>query len=131
MSAPATSFHAAFAAFLYLFLTWRIIAQRRAKRIDMGAGGDRLLERYVRSHANFAEYTPVTLILLILIELQGWPAWLIHLLGSALLAGRAAHAWSFSAVELRMRSRVLGMTLTIGVLALSGVLLLAGLGVGG
>ena len=66
----------------------------------MGDGGQRLLQRYIRAHGNFAEYAPFGLLLLLLVELGGWPGWLVHCSGSALVGGRAAHAWSFSAAEL-------------------------------
>ncbi len=122
MSAPVTSFYAGLCAFLFLYLAARIIGQRRARRVDMGTGGDRLLERYIRAHGNFAEYAPLGLILLGLLELQGWPSWLIHILGLALVGGRAAHAWSFSAIQLRPRSRVAGMVLTLTMLGLAGLL---------
>ena len=124
MSAPVTSFYAGLCALLLVFLAARIIAQRRAKRVDMGADGDRLLERLIRAHGNFAEYAPLGLILLALLELQGWPSWLIHVLGLALLGGRVAHAWSFSVADFRPRSRVAGMVLTLTMLGLAGLLCL-------
>lgn len=124
-SLPVTSLYAAVLAVLYLALTFRVIGGRRAKRIDMGAGDDRLFERHVRAHANFAEYAPFGLLLLLLLELQGWPGWLLHILGLALLAGRAAHAWSFSAAGLRLRSRTVGMTLTTAMIAVAALLCLA------
>jgi uncharacterized membrane protein YecN with MAPEG domain len=41
-----------------------------------------------------------------------------------LLAGRLAHAWSFSVAELREPSRVAGMVLTTTMLGLAGILCL-------
>lgn len=122
MSAPVTSFYAGLCTFLFLFLTVRTIAERRARQVDMGAAGDPLLERYIRGHANFAEYVPLGLILLGLLELQGWPSWTIHILGLMLLGGRVAHAWSFSVAELRLGSRQVGMVLTLAMLGLAALL---------
>ena len=121
---PVTSLYAALLAALYLWLTYRVIRFRRAERVDMGVGESRLLERYVRAHGNFAEYAPFGLLLLGLLEIGGRPFWLLHLLGAALLAGRVAHAWSFSVAELRLPSRTLGTVLTLTTIAASAVLCL-------
>src|SRR3954454_7781098 len=94
-----TPLYAALLAGLYLFLTVRVVRFRRGHRIDMGDGGQKLMQRYVRAHANFAEYAPFGLLLLLLVELGGWPWWLVHLLGLTLLGGRLAHAFSFSAAD--------------------------------
>jgi hypothetical protein len=124
VSVAVTSLYAGLLAPLYLWLTFRVIRFRRAERVDMGTGESRLLERYVRAHANFAEYAPLSLLLLALLELGGRPGWLLHLLGLALLAGRVAHAWSFSAAELRLRSRAAGMLLTVAPIAIMALLCL-------
>lgn len=121
---PVTSLYAGLLVPLYLWLAFRVIRVRRGQRIDMGTGGDRLVERYVRAHANFAEYAPFGLLLLALLELGGRPFWLLHLLGAALLAGRLAHAWSFSVAELRLASRTLGTALTLAMLGVSAILCL-------
>jgi uncharacterized membrane protein YecN with MAPEG domain len=126
---PVTSLYAALLAALFLFLTSRVIRLRRGHRVDMGDGGDRLLQRYVRAHANCAEYAPFGLLLLLLVEAGGWPGPVVHGLGLMLLGGRSAHAWSFSVAELREPSRVVGMALTTTMLGLAALLCLArGLG---
>ena len=51
-------------------------------------GGDPLMLRRIRGHANFAEYTPLALVLITLLELAGEPRWELHALGASLLAGR-------------------------------------------
>ena len=125
MNIPVTSLYAALLAALYLWLTFRVIRFRRSQQVDMGTGESRLLERYVRAHGNFAEYAPFALLLLGLLETGGRPFWLLHLLGLALLAGRLAHAWSFSVAELRITSRTLGTALTLTMLGVSAILCLA------
>jgi uncharacterized protein len=119
-----TPLYAALLAGLYLFLTVRVVRFRRGHRIDMGDGGQKLMQRYVRAHANFAEYAPFGLLLLLLVETGGWPGWLVHLLGLTLLGGRLAHAFSFSVAELRKRSRVAGMALTMTMLSVAAILCL-------
>ena len=119
-----TPLYAGLLAGLYLFLTVRVIRFRRGHRVDMGDGGQSLLQRYIRAHGNFAEYAPFGLLLLLLVETGGWPGWLVHLLGLTLLGGRLAHAWSFSVAELRGRSRVVGMVLTMAMLGVAAILCL-------
>ena len=125
MEAHVTAFWAALLAPLYAFLTARVIRRRRRQRVDMGTGGDLLLERYVRAQANFLEAVPYALILLLLLELAGTPPWLLHLLGMMLLAGRICHARSFSFAELRGPSGVAGTGLTQTMIIGSALLLLA------
>lgn len=119
-----TAFYGALLTALYLLLTARVIGLRRGRRIDMGDAGDPLAARLVRGHGNFAEYAPLGLVLLLVLETGGWPGWLLHLLGAMLLVGRAAHAWSFSVAELRLPSRTVGMVLTLAMLALAALLCL-------
>jgi uncharacterized membrane protein YecN with MAPEG domain len=121
---PVTALYAALLAALYLVLTVRVIRARQAQRVDLGDGDDALLRRYVRAHGNFAEFAPLGLVMLGLLELGGWAAWLLHGLGLMLLGGRLAHAWSFSVAELRLPSRQLGMGLTMTMLALAALLCL-------
>ena len=124
-----TPLYAGLLGALFLYLTFRVIRFRRGSRVDMGDAGDPLLRRYIRAHANFAEFAPFGLILLLLVELGDWPIWLLHLLGLMLLGGRLAHAWSFSVAEVRLPSRTVGMVLTITMLALAAILcLVRGLG---
>jgi uncharacterized membrane protein YecN with MAPEG domain len=124
-----TALYAALLTALYLALTAGVIRLRRGRRVDMGDGDDLLLRRRLRGHANFAEYVPLGLLLLLLLEQGAWPFWLLHLLGLTLLAGRLAHAWSFRVPELRLPSRTAGMVLTTTMLGVAAVLcLLQGLG---
>lgn len=124
-----TPLYAGLLALVYLSLTFRVIRFRRGQRVDMGDGGDALLQRYIRAHANFAEYAPFGLLLLFLLEQGLWSSWLLHALGIMLLLGRLFHAWAFSVVELRQWPRVAGMVLTTTMLAVAGSLcLVRGLG---
>jgi uncharacterized membrane protein YecN with MAPEG domain len=119
-------------AVLLLVLSYRVILHRRRHRIDLGDGGDPLLGRLVRGQANFAEYAPFGLLLLVLLELGAWPSWLLHGLGGTLTLGRLAHAWSFSVAGLRLPSRTAGMVLTTAMIAIAaGLCLLQSLGLAG
>lgn len=116
-----TSLYAGLIALIFLYLSWRVIAYRRANLISMGDAGSNSLLKRMRAQGNCAEYAPFGLLLLALVELSGAPASAVHFLGSLLLAGRALHAWGFSASPPVMGARVLGMLCTLVMLLLSAV----------
>ena len=92
MLLPITLTLAAACALLNLWLAFRCVRIRVGSKVLHGDGGDPLLARRIRAHANFIEYTPIILILFALIELAiGSPLWLwIGALTYAM--ARAAHA---------------------------------------
>lgn len=119
-----TALYAAIAAFFLIYLSARVIGIRRRERISIGHSGDAVLERAVRNHANFIEYTPMMLILLVLAELQGLSNWAAHLFGVLILASRFIHFAGFRSADAPGVLRVLGMVLTFSTLALLGVILI-------
>lgn len=77
---------------LYLWLTFRVVGLRKASRIGIGTGGNEVLARAVRVHANFGEYVPLTLLMLGLLELSGIRPVLLWIFGIGLLLARILHA---------------------------------------
>ena len=116
--------YAALLALFYVYLSASVIRMRQASAISIGSGGNRLLERRIRVHANFAEYVPLALILLVLMELRGHAAWYLHVLCIALVVGRVAHAWGVSQEPDDFRFRGIGVMLTFAVLAAAALTLL-------
>lgn len=104
--------YAALLALLFVMLSVRTLRTRRRLKIAVGDGGNDEMLRAMRVHANFAEYAPLTLLVLLMLELQGAPAELVHGLGVLLLVGRSVHAWGVSRTDEDYRFRVLGMSLT-------------------
>jgi uncharacterized membrane protein YecN with MAPEG domain len=127
MPLPITSIYAALFALFFVVLSFRVIGARRAGRVAIGDGGNRELLRRLRTHANFAEYVPMTIVLMALMELSGSPAWQLHLVGGLLAAGRFLHAVGFGREPEIMVLRVAGMVLTLSALILTA---LANLGLG-
>jgi uncharacterized membrane protein YecN with MAPEG domain len=117
----ATPLWAALLTLVYLALAGLVIRSRYRTRTAIGSGGDLRLERAIRAHANFAEYVPLALILLLLAELQGAAPWLLHLLGATLLAGRTLHAFGISNTVEVLAFRSSGMVLTFAVLVTAAV----------
>ena len=118
---PITALYAGLLAPLFVLLALRVILQRTKQRVAVGDGQNLKLLRLIRVHGNFAEYVPLALVLMALAESLGAWAWLLHVLGIALVAGRSLHAYGVSQVKEVLRYRQMGMALTFGVL-ISGAL---------
>ena len=123
-----TPAYAALLAVIFAVLAIRVIGRRRVARVSLGDGGDLQLLRRQRAHANFAEYVPLVLILMICAELQQAQFWLLNLVGLCLVVGRVLHAYALSREPEPMSLRVAGMGLTITALligALGNLILVA------
>lgn len=114
-------------ALLGLLLGLNVIRLRWKHRVGIGDGGNREMVRAVRVHANFAEWTPLALLLLLAAELRSAPPDWVAGLGLALLLGRVGHAIGLSRGIGPSVGRSGGMTLTmIVILAAAGLALRGG-----
>jgi uncharacterized protein len=113
-----TSIYAGLCGLLMAWLALQTIKVRRANKVKLGDGGVFELQSAIRAHGNFAEYMPITIIMLFLLEHNGAPVLVIHIIGLAFLYGRWLHAQGLLKDNLRYRVRGMGFTLTI-LLALS------------
>ena len=120
-----TPIYAASFAILLVVLSVRVIVLRRRSGVAVGDGGQAALTRAVRAQANFAEYVPLALLLMLFIELGGVSDWLLHLYGLVLAAGRISHAFGISGVAENFRFRVFGMAATFTVLITAALHLLS------
>ena len=119
-----TPLYAAPLGLVLLLLSVLVIRQRRRSGVALGDGASRPLLRAMRAQGNFVEYVPLTLLLMLLAELQAAvPLWL-HLAGALLLAGRLLHAAGVSREPEDFRLRVTGMALTLTALGLAAILAL-------
>lgn len=117
---PITSIFAALLALYFVRLAFAVIRLRRGNKVALGAGGIADLEGAIRAHGNFAEYVPLGLILMALLEANnGHPALLLAI-GSGLTVGRVLHATALGRGDLKLR--VKGMKLTIATLIATSVL---------
>lgn len=123
-----TPLYGAVLGLLFIALSVRTLSLRRKLRIAIGDAGNPQMLRAMRVHSNFAEYTPLTLLLVFMLELQGARAALLHALCLCLLAGRAIHAIGVSQVSESFKYRVFGMALTFTALAGAAIALLLGYG---
>ena len=116
------SIFAAVLAIMYIQLSFRVINLRKKKKISLGDGGASTLNAAIRTHGNFIEYVPFSLILLFLVEYQGLSSHYCYVLGLMLVVGRICH--SYALAENQLKFRVIGMGLTFLTMILSAVLLL-------
>jgi len=103
--------YAALLAVLIVWLSLHVIKIRRIKKVRLGDGGAAELQTAIRAQGNATEYIPISLILLLLLELNGAHMALVHTGGIAILAGRLLHARGLLTESLRYR--VLGMQVTV------------------
>lgn len=120
-----TPLYAALLGLFFVALSARTIMARRKLQIALGDNGDPSMLRAIRVHANFAEYVPISLILLALVEGTGAASWFVHLLGTSLLLGRLSHAFGVSQVKENFAFRVSGVALTLTTLTAATLYLLA------
>ncbi len=116
--------YASLLALLFVVLSVRVIRVRRSRRIAIGDAGDTALMRAIGVHSNFAQYVPLCLFMVYLVEIRLGGAWLVHGLGVALLLARVSHAWGVSQAQEDLRFRVFGMVMTFAVLVVSALALL-------
>ena len=123
MELPITSLMAALAAVALVLLSLPVSLRRIKARVNLGDGGDALLQRRIRTQANFVEYAPMAVILVGLVELAGVDARVVWTLAGALALGRALHV--FGMLRGVLPPRMAGMVLTYTGLVAGAVILVA------
>jgi uncharacterized membrane protein YecN with MAPEG domain len=121
---PIVSLYASLLALLFVGLSVRTLLMRRRLGIALGDAGNEAMLRAMRVHSNFAEYVPLSLILIYLVEQAGARPLFVHALCLSVLVGRVSHAIGVSTVGERGGFRVLGIGLTLAPLIVASVRLL-------
>ncbi|WP_439103538.1 MAPEG family protein [Celeribacter marinus] len=86
-----TAIYAGLVGLFYTYVSLNVSLGRNKLKVSVGDGGSDEMSKRIRAHGNFAEYAPITLILIAMTEAQGAPASVIHGAGLVLLATRAAN----------------------------------------
>lgn len=118
---PVTALYGAMSALLNVALAANVSRVRAARKVFLGDGGDELVTRAVRAHANNAEYVPLAIVLLLILELSGGPSLMLHIIGGVLVTARVIHAAGMLSASL-VKGRVLGILLTWATIAALAVL---------
>jgi uncharacterized membrane protein YecN with MAPEG domain len=116
-----TPIYAGILAILFFVLSIRVVALRRYGA-SLGDGGDAPLQRRIRGHGNFAEYVPLILVMMAMLELSRYSTYLLHGLGVTLVVARLLHAYALSFTERFTFGRFWGTALTYAVMNICGVL---------
>ena len=109
MSLSITGLYLSLLGLLYVVLAVRIIKLRYHFKTGIGNGGHQPLAKAVRAHGNFAEYTPIVMLLLACSELNGSHALLLHIVGAIFFLGRFSHSIGISKSQGPTKFRFWGM----------------------
>ena len=115
-----TPIYAGILAIIFFALSVRVVAVRG--RVSLGDGGDPLVLRRMRGHANFAEYVPFILLMMGILELSHFSIYFLHGAGIVLVVARLLHGYALSFTEKFKFGRFWGTALTFGLLLVCGVL---------
>jgi uncharacterized protein len=119
-----TPFYSGIFGLFFVALSVRTLLLRRKFGIAIGSNNQPLLERASRVHSNFAEYVPMSLLLIYFLELKMPSNVWIHFVCIALLVGRISHAYGVSQVQEKFIYRVIGIALTFMVIISTSVRLI-------
>ncbi len=118
-----TPLYAGLLTLWFVVLSVRVVNLRR-RGILFGDNGEIGVIRIVRAQANLAEYVPLALLLMALLEIGHYSIYVLHALGITLLVARLLHGFALS-FGLRVRSgRIAGAALTFAVLLIEAILCL-------
>ena len=93
---------------LAIFLAFKVGITRGKTNTLLGEGDSSELLQSIRSHGNLMESAPITLILLLLLEMQSVADWKLHLIGSSFFLFRILHAYGISISRESTPYRVVG-----------------------
>ena len=117
-----TPLYAGLLVLWFLVLSIRVTRRRGSGGIALGDGGDPGMLRVIRGHANFAEYVPLALLLMAILELSRFSIYVLHALGLTLLVARLLHGYALSFTQQFKFGRIAGASLTFLVLFVAALL---------
>ncbi len=97
MMPTVTLFFAAACALINIWLGVRCGQVRASAKISHGDGGNLLLQRRMRAQLNYAENTPLIVILVLALELAGGSATVLAVIAAAYAIARICHALGMDA----------------------------------
>ena len=116
MNLMITGLYAALLGLIFIALSIQVIKARRKHMVSLGDGNIDDLQRATRAHANFSEYVPLCIILLLIAELTSQADVFLHICGIALVFGRIAHAYGLVTTAGASWGRISGTLATFTVL---------------
>ncbi|MCA6221073.1 MAPEG family protein [Photorhabdus antumapuensis] len=98
-----SSLYVVLGALLLIKLSFDVVKLRTQYRVSYGDGGFYELQTAIRIHGNTVEYIPISMLLLVMMEMNGSNVWMIHVCGLILLTGRVLHYYGLYHREFRWR----------------------------
>ncbi len=107
-----TALYASLCALLLLGLSYRVVRFRQTLGVSLGSEDKPELEQAIRVQANFVEYVPTILMLMLLAELNHLTPWMLHIAGAGIFIARVMHAWGLAGKRGASPGRFYGTLLT-------------------
>ncbi len=122
---PVTLLTACLLSLVYVVLFARVVGARIRLRISLGDGGNPDMLARIRAHANFIEYVPLILILMLILETSKANPLVLMVAGAVLVVCRVLHAFGLpqQAPNILRVIGAAGTTLVLAALAISGLIL--------
>lgn len=108
MLLPITALYAALLTVIAIVLTQHVGQTRLASGVSLNHADNPALAAAIRRHANFTEHVPLAILLMIIIELNLAPSWVLHTMGVLLVASRLVHPFGIDFDVMRSKWRLLG-----------------------
>jgi hypothetical protein len=108
ITGPASFLYAGLLGLMLIALSVQVVRARRRFRVALGTGTEEGLQQAVRVQANFTEYVPYAVLLLVLAEIAGLTAAAVHGAGTLLVVSRLLHARGLSGSPGRSFGRFYG-----------------------
>ncbi len=121
MVVPITALYAGLLALVGIVLGAGSGFMRAKTGVSLGDGGNAQQLVAARRHGNFAEWVPLALILLAVLELNGVPNVALHVLGASLFVARIAHPLGLKAEDPGGLPRTIGALGTVLVVLVAAV----------
>jgi uncharacterized membrane protein YecN with MAPEG domain len=120
MTLSITALYAGILALILIALAINVTVHRVKLQVPLGDGGKPQMRRMIRLHGNAAEYIPLAIVLMGIYELNAGSHTALHVIGIALVAGRAVQTWGMWATDMTNLGRQIGQSLTwLSVIALA------------
>lgn len=112
MALPVSALYTGLFLLLMLALAINVVRLRMSEGVSMGDGDNNKLRAAVRSHGNAAEYVPLVLIGMAMLEGLGVSASLLFLYGGVFFLGRILHVLGLAAERSVNKMRQMGIVLS-------------------
>jgi uncharacterized membrane protein YecN with MAPEG domain len=104
--------YAAINGLIMLVLGMLVVRARVKTQTIIGDGGKPEMAAPLRAHANNAEWTPMAIVMMLVVLNLGGAGWMIHTVGAPLTIGRLLHGVGLSRTTGSSSFRLIGMLLT-------------------